>query len=95
MSTRRLFWTAFVVGALLPFPAAALALLWQPGEVIAPLVTPGIVLLLPLVGLMQDWPAAVNMVLASLANGLVAGVLALVVRRVWGMLRRRRRTAAA
>ncbi|WP_336921366.1 hypothetical protein [Aquipuribacter sp. SD81] len=88
VSNERLFWTAAVIGALLPFPVALLALVWRPAEAVAPLLTPGLVLLAPLGGVTAGWPALVTVLLASAANGLVAGVGALLVRRVWGMLRR-------
>lgn len=77
----------FVVGFLLPLPVALAALASQAAERVAPFLTPGVALLRPLSDSMATWPAAVNMLLASLSNGLVVGVVAACV----GALLQRRR----
>ncbi|MFC5382698.1 hypothetical protein [Aquipuribacter nitratireducens] len=85
--TSRVLAVGFVVGAVVVLPAALLALVWQPAELVFPFLTPGLVLLLPLNAAMADWPGAVNMTLGALANGLVVGVVAVLLVRLWGMLR--------
>ena len=52
-----------------------LALLFPLAERLLPVLTPGIVLLRPLSSAMAGWPGGVNMLLGSLANGLVVGLL--------------------
>ena len=73
---RRLAVGGFVVGFLLPVPVALAALLVPLAERVAPVLTPGVALLRPLSASMATWPGAVNMLLASLSNGVVFGVVA-------------------
>jgi hypothetical protein len=65
----------FVAGVLVPVPAAILALLFPVAERLYPVLTPGALLLRPLSSGMAGWPGGVNMLLGSLANGLVVGLL--------------------
>lgn len=76
---RRWFLVGFLVGALVLVPVALLALVLPPAEYLAPFLTPGVVLLLPLNAWMADWPDVVNLVLGSLANGVAIGLLAALV----------------
>jgi hypothetical protein len=69
-TARSLLVGGFVLGFLLPVPAAIAALLFPWAERIAPWLTPGLVLLRPLSDSMASWPGGVNMLLASLVNGL-------------------------
>lgn len=83
---RRWFLIGFLIGFVITLPAVFLGLLVPAAEKVIPFVTPGTLLLRPLTALIQVWPGAVNMLLASIANGLVFGVVAvcgaLLVRRV-------------
>ncbi len=70
-------------------PAVYLALLLPVGEKILPLLTPGAQLLRPLAPAMSSWPGAINMLLGSVANGLVfallfSGIAVLILRRPTG-----------
>ncbi len=56
-----------------------LALLVPVAEKIMPFLTPGTLLLRPWTALMQVWPGAINMLLVSVANGLVFGAAAICV----------------
>lgn len=76
---RRWFLVGFLVGALILVPVALLALVLPAAEYLAPFLTPGVVLLLPLNAWMADWPDVVNLVLGSLANGVAFGLLAALV----------------
>ena len=82
---RRAFVLGFLAGFLVTVPAVVLALLLPVGERLAPVLTPGLALLRPLSSAMAGWSGGVNMLLGSLANGLVVGLLlaaaALVVNR--------------
>ncbi len=78
---------AFVIGALIQLPATIFALLSNVGERILPFITPGIVLLWPLTPVTQQWPGAVIVALAALANGLVYASVALVGATVAARLR--------
>lgn len=84
----RWFWVFFVVGAVVTVPVALLSLLSSAVESVAGLLTPGLWLLTPLVPAMADWPAPVNLLLGSLANGLLLGVLGVL---ACGVLRLRER----
>ncbi len=83
--TRRPFAVGFAVGSLMTLPVTLLALAVPAFEPLAPFLVPGAALLQPLSPVMASWPGAVNLLLGSLANGLVVGALAaggaLVVRR--------------
>jgi hypothetical protein len=57
-------------------PAAVLALLFPVGERLRPLLTPGGALLRPLSSELAGWPGGADLLLGSLADGLVAGLLA-------------------
>jgi hypothetical protein len=72
---RRAFVLGFLAGFLIRVPAVLLALLFPLAERLLPVLTPGNVLLRPLSSAMGDWPVGVIMLLASLANGLVVGLL--------------------
>ena len=72
-SARRAGALGFLVGAAITVPAVVLALLLPLGERLLPFLTPGVVLLRPLSAAMAGWSGGVNMLLASLANGLVVG----------------------
>ena len=65
----------FLAGFLLPVPAVVLALLFPLGERLLPVLTPGVVLLRPLWPAMAGESGGVLMLLGSLANGLVVGLL--------------------
>ena len=74
-SPRRALVLGFLVGFLIPVPAVMLALLFPLAERLLPVLTPGVVLLRPLSSAMAGWSGGVNMLLGSLANGLVVGLL--------------------
>jgi hypothetical protein len=85
-AARRPALVGFVVGFLLPVPAAFAALLLPAAERVAPWLTPGRLLLRPFSGMFERAPGALTMLLASLANGLVvagaaAGAVVLLHRR--------------
>ena len=67
---------AFAVGFLITVPVTFLALLWPVFETIAPVLTPGVALLRPLSSSMAQWPGGINLLLASVANGLVYALAA-------------------
>ena len=71
----RAFVLGFLAGFLVPVPAVTLALLFPVAERLLPVLTPGALLLRPLSSAMAGWPRGVNMLLASLGNGLVVGLL--------------------
>ena len=73
--SRRAFVLGFLAGVLVTVPAVMLALLFPVAERLLPVLTPGNVLLRPLSSAMGDWPVGVIMLLASLANDLVVGLL--------------------
>ncbi len=73
---RRPFVLGFLAGLLITVPAVMLALLFPAAERVMPVLTPGVALLRPLSSAMAGWPGGVNMLLGSLANGLVVGLLA-------------------
>lgn len=81
---RRAFVLGFLAGFLVTVPAVMLALLFPLAERWLPVLTAGVALLRPLSQFMAGWPGGVNMLLASLANGLVVGLLAAVVVLVLG-----------
>ena len=62
-----------MLGALVAVPAALAALVSTPAERLAPFLTPGVGLLRPLSPALPDWPGGVNLLLASLSNGIVVG----------------------
>ena len=76
-AARRRRWSivGFLVGAAVPLPATIAALLLPAAERVAPLLVPGAVVLRPLSSAMAGWSGGVTMLLASLANGLVVGLL--------------------
>ena len=76
---RRALVLGFLAGFLITVPAVLLALLFPLAERLLPVLTPGVVLLRPLSSAMAGWSGGVNMLLASLANGLVVGLLVAVV----------------
>ncbi len=65
----------FLAGFLTWVPAVMLALLFPLAERVLPVLTPGSLLLRPLSSAMAGWPGGVNVLLGSLANGLVVGLL--------------------
>jgi hypothetical protein len=73
--TGRAFSLGFLIGFLVTVPAVILALLSPLGERLQPFLTPGVALLRPLSSAMAGWNGGVNMLLASLANGLAGGAL--------------------
>ena len=81
---RRAFVLGFVVGFFVTVPAAVLALLLPLGERLAPVLTPGLSLLRPLSPAMAGWPGGANLLLGSLVNGLVVGLLVAAVALVAG-----------
>ena len=81
------FALGFVAGFLITVPAVMLALLFPVAERLMPVVTPGVALLRPLSSALAGWPGGVNMLLGSLANGLVAGLLVAAVALVLGRRR--------
>lgn len=84
----RWFWVFFAVGAVVTVPVAMLSLLLPAVESVSGVLTPGLWLLTPLVPAMAGWPGAVNLLLGSLANGLLLGVVGVL---VCGALRLRER----
>ncbi len=72
---RRAFVLGFLAGFLVTVPAAMLALLFPVAERLLPVLTPGVALLRPLSSAMAGWPGGINLLLGSLANGLVVGLL--------------------
>lgn len=72
---RRAFVLGFLAGVLVTVPVAMLALLFPVAERLAPVLTPGVTLLRPLSSAMAGWPGGVNLLLGSLVNGLVVGLL--------------------
>jgi hypothetical protein len=78
-SAFRPFLVGFLIGAVLTVPAAVLALIFTWAEVALPWVVPGLLLTRTLVPFMQNWPGAVNLAVAALANGMVYGLVALAV----------------
>ena len=72
---RRAFAFGFLAGFLVTVPAPVLALLFPLAERLLPVLTPGVMLLRPLSSAMADWSGGVNMLLSSLGNGLVVGLL--------------------
>ena len=72
---RRALALGFLAGFVVTVPAAMLALLFPWAERLAPVLTPGVTLLGPLSAEMAGWPGGVNLLLGSLANGLVVGLL--------------------
>lgn len=87
---RRAFLLGFLAGFLVTVPAAVLALLLPLGEKLQPFLTPGVALLRPLSSAMAGWPGGVSMLFASLANGLVVGLLVAAVALLAGDVQRRR-----
>jgi hypothetical protein len=85
---RRVFLVGFLVGFVVTLPAALLALVATWAEAALPWVVPGLLLTRPLAREMQDWPGAVNIGLAAVANGLVYGLVVLIVVTVLQRLRR-------
>ena len=83
----RPFVLGFLAGFLVTVPAVMLALLFPVAERLMPVVTPGVALLRPLSSALAVWPGGVNMLLGSLANGLVAGLLVAAVALVLGRRR--------
>ena len=79
---RRWFVVGVVVGAVVPVPATVAALLFPAAERVAPLLVPGAVLLRPLSSDMAGWSGLVNMLLVSVANGLLYGAAAALLARV-------------
>jgi hypothetical protein len=79
---------AFGIAFLLTVPVVVLGLLFPAAERLAPLLTPGVALLRPLSSVLASWPGPVNMLLASVANGLVFGVVAAAVALLLGRRRR-------
>jgi hypothetical protein len=88
---RRPFLIGFVVGFLITLPAVFLGLLVPAAEKVMPFVTPGRLLLRPLTAWIEVWPGAVNMLIVSVANGLVFGVAVACVVLVFRRIRSRRR----
>jgi uncharacterized membrane protein len=78
-SLPRIFVLGFAIGFVVTVPAAMLALIFSWAESALPWVVPGLLLTRPLSSVMQDWPGAVNLGLAALANGLVYGLVVLAV----------------
>jgi hypothetical protein len=78
------FVLGFAAGFLVTVPAVVLALLFPVGERLMPFLTPGAILLRPLARQMAGWPGGANMLLGSLANGLVAGLLVAAVALILG-----------
>ena len=64
------------MGFLLPVPAAIAALLLPWAERLAPALTLGVVLLRPLSDATAGWPGGLNLLLASMSNGLAFAVAA-------------------
>ena len=81
---RRAVVLGFLAGVLVSAPAATLALLFPVAERLAPVLTPGVTLLHPLSSSMAGWPGGVALLLGSLANGLVVGLLVAAVALVVG-----------
>ena len=72
---RRAFLFGCLAGFLIWVPAVMLALLFPLAERLLPVLTPGSLLLRPLSSAMAGWSGGVNVLLGSLANGLVVGLL--------------------
>lgn len=81
---RRALVLGFLAGVLVTVPAAMLALLFPVAERLLPVLTPGVALLRPLSSAMAGWPGSVNLLLGSLANGLVVALLMAAVALVVG-----------
>lgn len=75
-----------LIGTAITLPATFLALTTPTGEALHPYLVPGTALLRPLADAAASWPGLVNMVIASLVNGLVyaigAGLLGALASRV-------------
>lgn len=84
---RRAFVLGFLAGFLVTVPAALSALLFPVAERLLPVLTPGVTLLRPLSSAMAGWPGGVNLLLGSLANGVVVGLLVAAVALVVGRRR--------
>jgi hypothetical protein len=69
-------------------PVVVVGLLFPVAELLAPLLTPGVALLRPVSSVLASWPGAVNMLVASVANGLAFGVVAAAVALLLGRRRR-------
>ena len=76
---RRAVLLGFLAGFLIWVPTVTLALLFPLAERLLPVLTPGSLLLRPLSSAMADWSGGANVLLGSLANGLVVGLLVAVV----------------
>jgi hypothetical protein len=74
----RAFGLGFVLGLVVTVPATFFALLSPVGEAVLGILTPGSLLLRPLADTMATWPGLVNVALVAVANGLVYGLVALV-----------------
>ncbi|HET9085401.1 MAG TPA: hypothetical protein VFN41_13455 [Candidatus Limnocylindrales bacterium] len=63
-------------------PAATFALLSPVGEALLPVLTPGSLVLTPISDAMANWPGLLNVGLVAAANGLLYGLVAIVLVRV-------------
>lgn len=81
------FAVAFGIGFLLTVPVVVLDLLFPAAEPLAPLLTPGVALLRPLSSVLTSWPGPIDMLLASVANGLMFGAVAAAVALLLGRRR--------
>ena len=68
---RRPLVVGFIIGFLVTVPMTILALMLNAAEWASDFVVPGTLLLSPLSPHMADWNGALNLGLASVANGLV------------------------
>ena len=88
MSTRRAFIIGFVVGAVVLVLAAFVSVLVEMPAWLFGVLTVGAVVLRPFAEAMADWPGLINIALAAIANGLVYGVVAIVVAWILNVMRR-------
>ena len=88
MSTRRAFIIGFVVGAIVLVLAAFVSVLVEMPAWLFGVLTVGAVFLRPFADAMAEWPGLLNIALAAIANGIVYGVVGIVV--VWILSRTRR-----
>lgn len=88
MRTRRAFIIGFVVGAIVLVLAAFVSVLVETPAWLFGVLTVGAVVLRPFAEAMAGWPGLLNIALAAAANGLVYGVVAIVVAWILNVVRR-------
>lgn len=92
MPVRRIGVIGLAVGAVVPVPTAALALLWRPAEAAKAVLVPAAELLAGVAHNVQDWPAPLALGVVSAINGLLYAGVALAAAALLG--RRTKRPGA-